>query len=64
MVDTNTILIIIGAIVTIIGIAGFLNPNFTKIINAPGGPRLKAIIAIVAGLIILIAGLLIEIPAN
>ena len=64
MIDTNTILIITGAIITIIGIAGFLNPNFTKIVSAPGGPRLKAIIAIVAGLIILIAGLLIKIPAN
>ena len=64
MVDTNTILIIIGAIVTIIGVAGFINPNFTKVINAPGGPRLKAIIAIVAGLIILFVGLLVKIPTK
>jgi len=64
MVDTNTILIIVGAIVTIIGIAGFINPNFTKIINAPGGPRLKAIIALIVGLIILIVGMLIEISGK
>jgi hypothetical protein len=53
-----------GVIVTIIGVAGFLNPNFTKIINAPGGPRLKAIIAIIIGIIIIGAGLLIEIPSK
>lgn len=64
MVDINTITIIIGTIVTIIGLVGFINPNFTKIINAPGGPRLKAIIATVAGLIIIFAGLLIKIPAK
>ena len=64
MVDTNTILIIIGVIVTAIGILGFFNPNFTKLINAPGGPRLKAIIAIVIGVIILVLGLIIKIPTS
>ena len=53
---TNIILIIVGAIVIIIGIAAFLNPNFARIINAPGGPRLKAIIALIAGIIILVIG--------
>ena len=64
MVDANTILVVVGVIVTIIGVAGFLNPNFTKIINAPGGPRLKAIIAIIIGIIILTVGLLIDMPSK
>lgn len=64
MVDSNTILIIVGTIVTIIGIVGFINPNFTKIINAPGGPRIKAIIALIIGSILLIAEILIEISGT
>ena len=43
----NTILIIVGIIVVIIGIATFINPNFSRIINALGGPRLKAVIALI-----------------
>jgi hypothetical protein len=58
----NIITIILGVIVIIIGIAAFLNPNFTRIINAPGGPRLKAIIALIAGIIITIFGLLYKMP--
>jgi len=59
---TNIIMIVVGIIVIIIGIAGFINPNFTRLINAPGSPRLKAIIAIVVGIIILLIGLIIQIP--
>ena len=59
---TNIIMIIVGIIVIIIGIAGFINPNFTRLINAPGSPRLKAIIALIAGFIILLIGLIIQIP--
>ena len=50
------VVIIIGIIVTIIGIATFINPNFAKLINFPGSPQLKAIVAIIVGLIILIFG--------
>ena len=59
---TNTILLICGAIASLFGIATFLNPNFARWINAPGGPRLKATIALIAGIIIIIIGLTIEIP--
>jgi len=58
---TNTILIICGSIVSLFGIAAFLNPNFARWINAPGGPRLKAAIALIVGIIIIIIGLTIEI---
>ena len=58
---TNTILLICGAIVSLIGIAAFLNPNFARWINAPGGPRLKAAIALIVGIMIIIIGLTIEI---
>ena len=60
---TNIILIIVGALVTLIGLASFLNPNIARLINAPGGPRLKAIIAMIIGVIIIVAGLVIQLPA-
>ena len=59
METINIVLIIVGAIVSLIGVAAFLNPNFSKLINVPGGPKLKAIVAIIIGLIILITGLII-----
>jgi hypothetical protein len=58
----NTIMIICGIIVSIIGIVTWINPNFERLINAPGGPRLKGTIALVVGIIILIIGLIIEMP--
>ena len=59
---TNTILLIVGIIVIIIGISAFINPNFARLINAPGGPRLKAIIALIVGIIIIVISMVIQIP--
>ncbi len=59
---TNTILIICGVVASLFGIAAFLNPNFARWINAPGGPRLKATISLIVGVIIIIIGLTIEMP--
>ena len=59
---TNTILLIVGIIVIIFGTASFINPNFSRLINAPGGPRLKAIIALIVGVVILLIGLLYQLP--
>jgi hypothetical protein len=59
---TNTILIIVGIIVSIIGLVAFINPNFSRLINAPGSPRLKASIALIAGVIILIIGIIYQLP--
>jgi len=58
----NQVLIIIGAIVALIGILSFINPNFTRIINFPGGPKLKAIGALIIGLILMIIGFIVNIP--
>ena len=58
METINIVIIVVGAIISLIGIATFLNPNFAKLINVPGGPRLKAMVALVVGLIILIYGLI------
>jgi hypothetical protein len=55
-------MIIVGVIVALIGVAAFFNPNFARIINVPGGPRLKAIVALIVGIIIAIVGLFIQIP--
>lgn len=60
---TNTILIVVGVFVTLIGLAAFFNPSLTRWINAPGGPKLKAIIAMIIGIILIIAGLVIQLPA-
>lgn len=57
MTLTNTILIVVGIVVIIIGLAAFINPNFSRLINAPGSPRLKGTIAFVVGAIILVIGL-------
>lgn len=59
---TNTILVIVGVIVLLFGIAAFFNPNWARWINVPGGPRLKAIAALIIGVIMIIIGLIIQIP--
>jgi hypothetical protein len=61
---TNYILTIIGGIVTLIGILSIFYPGLTKIINVPGGERMKSIIAIISGLVIVTIGLVFEIPVN
>ena len=58
----NTVFTIIGLIVLLIGILAFFNPNLTRWINFPGGPKIKAIVATITGIIFIIIGLLIEIP--
>jgi hypothetical protein len=58
----NMVFLIVGLIVIIIGLAAFLNPNFARLINAPGGPRLKVTIAVVVGIIFLIVSLIIQFP--
>ena len=55
METANIILIIIGLIVLLFGIGAFFNPNFARWINVPGGPRFKATIAIIVGIILMIA---------
>ena len=61
---TNTILLVVGVIVVLFGIAAFINPNFSRLINAPGGPRLKAIIAMIIGIVILLSSLIIQFPSQ
>jgi hypothetical protein len=59
----NIIMIVVGAIVALIGVAAFFNPNFARIINVPGGPRLKAIVALIIGIIIAVFGLFVQLPS-
>jgi len=63
METVNLITLIVGVIVILIGLAAFFNPNFARIINAPGSPRLKAIIAMVVGVIIAIISLIVRFPS-
>ena len=60
---TNTILIVVGVIVTLFGVGAFLNPNLARWVNAPGTPIIKATIAIIIGLILTIAGFVFEFAA-
>ena len=62
METTNIILLVAGVIVLIFGIGAFLHPNIARWINAPGGPRLKAIIATIIGIILIVIAFIIEIP--
>ena len=57
---TNIILLISGAFVVLFGIGAFLNPNLARWINAPGSSVIKAIIAIAAGVILIILGFIIQ----
>ena len=61
---TNYILIIIGVIVALIGGLSIFFPGLTKIINSPGNERIKSIIALITGSILLTLGLIIELPTN
>ena len=58
MDTVNIILLIAGAIVILLGVLAFFYPNLARWINAPGGPRLKSIIALIVGIVLIIIGLL------
>jgi hypothetical protein len=58
----NIILLVAGLIVLFFGIGAFLNPNLARWINAPGGPRLKAIIATIIGIILIVIAFIIKLP--
>jgi len=64
METVNVILIIAGVIVALFGIGAFLHPNLARWINAPGPPIIKAIIALISGIILVIVGLIVEIPIS
>lgn len=53
----NTVLLVAGAIATLIGIGAFINPSLSRWINLPGGPTIKAIVSIAIGIILLIIGI-------
>lgn len=57
-------MIIVGAIVVLFGIGALFNPNIARWINAPGGERIKALIALLIGAIIIAVGLIFEIPSG
>jgi len=54
---TNIILVAVGALVALLGFFAVINPNVSKIISAPGSAKIKGVIAIVIGVILIIIGL-------
>jgi hypothetical protein len=62
METTNIILFVSGISVLLFGIGAFLNPNIARWINAPGGPRFKAIIATIIGFILIAVAFIVKIP--
>ncbi len=64
MATVNTVMLIVGAIVVLFGIGAFLHPNIARWVNAPGGPRLKAIISLIIGSTLVIMSLVIELPTG
>ena len=64
METSNIIVLLAGILVLFFGIVAFINPNWARWINFPGGPRLKAITALAGGIILIIIGIFIQIPTN
>lgn len=64
MESVNIILTIVGVIILLFGLGTFLNPNFARLINVPGGPRLKGAVAAIVGIILIIIALFTEIPMD
>lgn len=60
MSTTNIIVAIVGIIVTLFGIGALLKPNIARWINVPGGPRMKAFVAIIVGIILIASGILVS----
>jgi hypothetical protein len=61
----NIILSIAGIIVLLFGLFAFLNPNFARLINIPiAEPRLKSLIAIIIGIILIPISFFVNIPTN
>jgi len=58
----NTIFLIVGIGISILGVVSFFIPALTRFINAPGGPKLKSIISLIIGIIFIILSFVIEIP--
>jgi hypothetical protein len=61
MEAANLIFIVVGVIVILFGIGAFIHPNLARWINAPGGARLKSLIALIIGILGVILGLFIKI---
>jgi len=59
----NLIFLIVGIIVTALGFASLVFPSLTQFINSPGGPRIKAVVAICVGIILLLVGVFTTMPA-
>ena len=58
----NQMFLIMGIAVTILGIASFFIEGLTRFINSPGGPKFKAMICTVLGLVFLLLSIFIEMP--
>ena len=58
----NTFFSILGIGLLLLGIAGFFIEGFTRFMNAPGGPKMKALICATIGLVFLLLGLLVDMP--
>jgi len=56
----NTVLIIVGALLILLGVLTIFIPNLLRIINVPGGPKLKATVSIVIGLILIVVGISVQ----
>ena len=57
----NIIFILVGISTALIGVVSYFVPNVSRLISFPGGPRLKASVAIIAGIVLIIVGSFVEI---
>lgn len=58
----NTIFLIVGIGISILGAVSFFIPALTRFINSPGGPKFKAVISMSIGIFFILLSLFVEMP--
>ena len=58
----NTFFLILGIGLALLGIASFFLEGLTRIMNAPGGPKMKSLICTIVGVAFIIFSLTVEMP--
>jgi len=58
MTTINYIIIVIGIIISLIGILSLFFPGLTRIISLPGNEKFKSIITMIIGVIVIVVGIL------
>jgi len=58
----NTFFLILGIGLIILGIASFFIQGLTRIMNSPGGPKMKSLICTIIGVFFILLALMVQMP--